>query len=507
MDHINMLNIRIIALFLLAPTIMLTGCASDRIASDEGSSDTNTPTASSISATQLMPSVSKSGTTHKPKEQTSTPFSDTPSSQTAKSLTTAAVKPHPADEKNQFHIASFFAFGGSGDRVMYDKVVRQTREASFTTIEITNIDTSDPSLEGPAPDAVRRVIRTALDACRNHDMMAIIADPYLGGAAELSRNIEKKHVRQALDAYSGYKDILLGYLLWDEPLMEQFPIIDQRIKWIREYDKDVRLFVNLLPSYNMHYTWKNGKFDNYLDAFIKTVNPEMLSVDYYVFGHDTDCNPDVLSASQELWRDMGYFRKRALETGKPFEFYIQGVGDFSASKNIGNMTAERISFQMYAALAYGVKRVSYFTSYGLVLDSRGNKTKMYDSVKAINEEALAVGRFLYDKTPMNIYHSGVGKLSKVRNNFYLDNLEKSSLLSEVPADCIVSVFKGKDGRKYIMVANKSYKYPASGRLVLKKKNKVSRFRAENSSFERISGSSTSISITIPAGGYSILQIG
>ena len=114
---------------------------------------------------------------------------------------------------------------------------------------------------------------------------------------------------------------------------------------MREIDPDVRLYLNLLPSYNDTYTWKKNAFQEYVSTFTFDVDPEMLSVDYYVFGDRTDCNPNVLSADQGLWRDMGLFRMLALETGKPFEFYIQGVGDFSASKDIGNMTAERIAFQ------------------------------------------------------------------------------------------------------------------------------------------------------------------
>ena len=47
-----------------------------------------------------------------------------------------------------------------------------------------------------------------------------------------------------------YEDVLLGYILWDEPKIPQFSLIKQRIGWVREIDPDVRLYLNLLPSYN-----------------------------------------------------------------------------------------------------------------------------------------------------------------------------------------------------------------------------------------------------------------
>lgn len=431
------------------------------------------------------------------------PDVSTEPSETA-ALSTNEVQ-HPAQRWDQFHISTYFAFGGSGDRVMYDKVIRQTKEAFFTTIEITNVDTADPSLEGPAADGVRKVIRTALDVCRQYELAAIVADPYLGGGGEYSRDIGKMHVQQTLDAYKDYEDILLGYILWDEPKIAQFSRIRERIGWVREFNPDMRLYLNLLPSYG-DYTWADGQYRNYVDTFIRNTDPEMLSVDYYVFGHNTDCNPNVLSADQGLWRDMGLFRMLAQETGKPFEFYIQGVGDFSASKDIGNMTAERIAFQMYAALAYGVKRVSYFTSYGLLLDANGDKTHMYDSVKAINEEAIQVGRFLYDKTSVALYHSGAGQLQKVRDQMYLDNLAESDLLSAIPSETIVSVFEDEAGGRYLMVANKDYNNAAAGRLVFKKAVSLRRYQALEDSLAASTGALTELAVEIPAGGYLLYRV-
>lgn len=407
---------------------------------------------------------------------------------------------------DQFHIYSYFAFGGSGDRVMYDKVIRQTKAAYFTGIEITNVDTADPSPDSAAVNGVRTVIRTALDVCRDYGMAAIVADPYLGGGGTGGREIEERHVKQTLDAYADYNDVIAGYLLWDEPQIEQFSTIRQRIGWIRKYDESVRLYMNLLPSYGK-YTWKDFAYRDYVDTFIRNAGPEMLSVDYYVFGHQTDCNQNVLSVDQGLWRDMGLFRKRAAETGKPFEFYIQGVGDFSANKAIGNMTPERIAFQMYAALTYGVKRVSYFTSYGLLLDANGDPTKYYEEVQAINKEALAVGQFLYDKESVALYHSGVGAMSKVQDIMYLDSLADSDLLTEIPTESIVSVFEGTSGDRYVMVANKRYDWKATGKLSFKEPVTLRLFDASTGQMGEPIVNTTAVTVDIPAGGYLLYQIG
>ncbi len=467
---------------------LLTGCGAS-LSSDGGKNEVRGAPSSEVSSSSAAADA---------------PDVSTEPSETVASSTNEVQQ--PAQRWDQFHISTNFAFGGSGNRAMYDKVIRQTKEAYFTTIEITNVDVADPSPEGPAADGVRAVIRTALDVCRQYDMSAIVADPYLGGAIDYYREIGKTHVQQTLNAYQDYEDVLLGYILWDEPKIPQFSLIKQRIGWVREIDPDVRLYLNLLPSYNDTYTWKKNAFQEYVSTFTFDVDPEMLSVDYYVFGDRTDCNPNVLSADQGLWRDMGLFRMLALETGKPFEFYIQGVGDFSASKDIGNMTAERIAFQMYAALAYGVKRVSYFTSYGLLLDANGDKTHMYDSVKAINEEALQVGRFLYDKTSVALYHSGAGQLQKVQDQMYLDNLAESDLLSAIPSETIVSVFEDEAGGRYLMVANKDYNNAAVGRLVFKKAVSLRRYQALEDSLAASTGALTELAVEIPAGGYLLYRV-
>ena len=416
-----------------------------------------------------------------------------------------------ADWNNRFNISTGFAMGGSGNRAMYDKIVSQTKDAYFTTIEITSVDTAAPDPDGAAKEGVRQVIKTALDACRKYQIGAYVSDPYMCGGGATYRNIDERHVKEALDAYKDYSDVIQAYILWDEPFKEQFPIIKQRMDWIRKYDANTRLFLNLFPSYGQYgwsnTTWDSDSYTGYVDDFVSQVNPDMLSLDYYVFGNKTDCNADVLSGSQMLWRDLGYYRMKSLEANKPLEFYIQGAGDFSdVFDRIGKMSIERISFQMWTALAYGVKRISYWTSYGVLLDGNGDKTRLYDPIKNLNKEALTVGQFLYDKTPDKIYHSGAGNLELVRKSYNIDNLAESTLLSEIPSESIVSTFKDASGGQYIMIANKDYSYPTEGRLVFKSAKRLSKFNAAANRLEAPSMAVNSLEMKIPAGGYALYKI-
>ena len=508
---------------LVMVSMVISGCnngvvpASSTVSTDSTASIFSTGSkGTSSQTTQTNPTTSTGGTA----DSNNTTATHTTTSTTVPTGTTSTTGKEPydydrpvasSDWNKRFNISTGFAMGGGGNRSMYDKIVSQTKAANFTTIEITAINVADPDPDGPGKAGVRNVIRTALDACRQYNIGAYVADPYLGGWGNEGRVIEERHIVEALEAYKDYEDIIQAYFLWDEPFKEQFPEVKKRYDWIRKYNKNVRLFTNLFPSYGV-YGWGNtewGKesYTGYVDGFVETVKPDMLSVDYYAFGVDGANQPDVLSSTQMLWRDMGYFRKKALENNIPFEFYLQCAGNmFDTFDRTGNMTIEKISFQMWNALAYGAKRISYWTSYGVLLDGNGDKMALYEPIKALNKEALAVGEFLYNKTPDKIYHSGVGNLARVREGYYIDDIAQSPLISEIPTESVVATFKNAKGDQYIMIANKDYEYPTEGQLVFRSPKQLSKFNAAANRLEAPSRAVTSLEMKIPAGGYALYRI-
>lgn len=519
--------------FLAAAAMLASGCnsgrppASSTDASTAGTTTSTSPTPGSTTGEGTTSSASVDADAPTTTVQAQTNARTTASSSTASRSTAETARkttvpsglasydygrtPVSSDWNQRFNISTGFAFGGGGNKEMYEKVIGQTKAANFTTIEINGINITDPDPDGPGKAEVRRVIRVALEACRKYHIGAYVQDPYLGGFGNESRAIEERHVKEALDAYRDYTDVIQAYFLWDEPFKEQFPLIKQRYDWVRKYDKNIRLFVNLFPSYGQYgwtnTEWEEDSYTSYVDEFIETAKPDMLSVDYYAFGTSGSNQPDLLAGTEMLWRDMGYFRKKAMENQVPFEFYIQCAGKmFDDFDRIGNMDIHKISVQMWAALAYGVKRVSYWTSYGVLLDGNGNKTSLYEPIKSLNREALTVGQFLFDKTTVSLYHSGVGNLAAVRDRYYIDDLANSRLLSEIPSETIVSVFKDASGGEYIMIANKDYTFSAEGRLVFKSPKKLARFNAAANRLEEPTKAVHSIEIAIPAGGYALYKI-
>ena len=509
---------RVMICMIAAALVLASGCrhggGTSSGVSSGGVSSKAPGGSSEPSADSKIPENTESAETSRPEEENNGSTESVSSKIRENSLSDPASYEYgrsevSSDWNKRFNISTGFAI--TGDRAMCEKIVSQTKDAFFTTIEITSIDIADPDPDGPGKEGVRNVLRTALDVCRKYKIGAYLSDPYLGGWGDGGRNINESHVAETMEAYKDYEDIIQAYVLWDEPFVESFPEVRKRYDWVRKYNKNVRLFMNLFPSYGVYgwgnTAWASQSYTEYVDSFISQVRPDMLSLDYYAFDSQGENNPDVLSSSQGLWRDMGYFRKKALETNLPFEFYIQAAGRmFDPFERVGKMTSEKISFQMWASLAYGVTRVSYWTSYGVLLDGNGDKTPLYNAIQSINKEGMTVGQFLYDKKSENIYHSGVGNLALVRGNYFIDDLSKSTLLSEIPTESIVSVFSDKAGGKYIMIANKDYAYPTEGRLVFRTPQKLSKFNAAANRLETPSKVLSSIEMKIPAGGYALYKI-
>lgn len=406
--------------------------------------------------------------------------------------------------KDEFYIASQHVvqhmnklLADSVVKANYQQAVSLTKAAGFNMIEINGIRLDDePALEGVPVDMVRHIIGEAITACDNNGVKALVTDPYMGGFWDQYRSgITATHIKAGVDYYNQFSKAMLGYNVWDEPFAGQNSIMSQRLAWIKKYDATSTMFINLLPSYGP-YTWENGLFPEYVNNYNTAVNPSILAEDYYVFGSNTDCNPVITGDNVGLWRDMGFFRKLSNETGKPFWFYIQGVGD-TDNRLVGNMTIERIRFQTYFALAYGVKNIDYYTSYGLLMDADNNLKSMYTPVKNLNTELMVVGQFLFNKQNEAIYHANANSTQIA--NYYLDNLADSSLIQSIPSNTIAAVFHDSAGKKYILVTNKTYNSAVSGNVVLKSSKKISVLNTVTGALDLVTISGTEFSVHLDAG--------
>ena len=416
----------------------------------------------------------------------------TSSESTAKQDKTEVGFPQGAKWKpTEFVISTLVGIPGGGNEAQNDRSVKYHKEAYFNNIELCDFSND--------------AMKLALETCQKYDVSAMPFDPVFR-----DKFASEEDIKERLKFYAPFADTIRGFFIYDEPKYKSdiFEKIKENADWVRKYAPTKLMFINLLPSYG-EYTWssdtgnwQDSKYARYTDDFFKATDPDVLSLDYYIFFSSEVCEADLVV--NNLWRDIGYFRMKSIESGKPFWCYIQSLGEFVHNKAIGNMTAERIALQVNSIVAYGAKGVSYYNSLCSLIDQRAYKTVLFEDIKSINQKAMTFGNFLLDKKYDKLYHTSV--LSKIEKHYFTDSLEQSELISLLPENVLVSTFKDDSARTYLMVVNRDYTYPMDGDIVLKGKKKVGVLDPESGEQKVISGATDRIQLSLKAGDAALYII-
>ncbi len=369
-------------------------------------------------------------------------------------------------QQKQFYISTFKALPHSTGASLEDfrRILRANREAGLNLIENAIMSREEGLL--------------AAEACEQEGMSFLIQnitpDKGFSGMGTNCPPVTETLVEELL-AEQKDRRYLEGYFLWDEMSAEDFPRCRELCDRFRRQAPDKLAYTLILPSYGAYWwdapggDWQNSGYAQYVREYVRIVEPDVVSFDYYAFdmhGHEAT---DLRNCP--LWRDMGLLRQEALKADRPFWFYFQ-------STDMGKgyiFTNEMRAVQMYAALAYGVKALSYFGSMSCICDGAGNVSPELPAVRELNCRVQNLGNFLFDKKSVALYHYGID--ADNRPLYYLDDETASPWIAAAPDNGIVGVFEGDNGRRYLLVVNKDYRNPLCGTLALKGARAVGKFDA------------------------------
>lgn len=420
---------------------------------------------------------------------------------TAKPTTATTTKPKPVDPTNgyvqsQFFISTFKAMPHSAGSTLeeYVKIVQLHKEAGINLIENAIMSRSEGLL--------------AMKACEQVGVkflaQNITADKGYSGMGSNCPAFTEDTIKFVVDELKDYK-YLEGYYTWDEVDKPNFEKCRTLNNLFKKYDRSSIVFSIVLPSYGQYKwqtpdgNWENSYYAQYVNEYVDMVDPDVICFDYYPFQQHGGARTDLLNCA--IWKDMGLMRKKSMETGKPFWFYFQAY-------NMGGnytFTEEMRAVQMYAALAYGVKCLSYFTSLDVVCDNKGVKKDTFDEVKEINRKVQNLGDYLFEKETENLYHFGIKKANQVL--FNLDKVEDSALIADAPSGSIVGVFGDGTAKKYVLVVNKDYNKAMTGELKLRAAKKVQLYNHDTDKTAAVSASADTVALNIPAGDCALYVIG
>lgn len=186
----------------------------------------------------------------------------------------------------------------------------------------------------------------ALDVAARHGLRMWIDDPRF--SAEQSQYPDWEAPLAAAVADYRQHPALDGYFVHDEPTADQFESVAKVVDRLRAADPAHLAYVNLLPDYVLPKGLKADSYADYVERFATGVRPELLSYDYYPFGKKQQ--------RSSFFTNLATMRDVAQRHRVPFMLIVQVMphGPYR------NPTEAEISWQVFHALAFGARGISYF---------------------------------------------------------------------------------------------------------------------------------------------------
>ena len=237
-----------------------------------------------------------------------------------------------------------------------------------------------------------------------------------------------------------------GYYIMDEPLStDKFPELAKTIKDFRKADPEHVSYINMIP--------RRGKW---LEEYIESVKPELLSYDYYQWWW---------GMSGSLWGEhsghyaiLEQFRKTALDADIPLICWVEsnanpevewGGGDGKPPAD----NEQKLRLSVYTALAYGIKGIQWFTANMMFDKDPLRLNHCGKGIAAINAELKHLGPVLVKLKSTDVFHTKPvpkGCKEPHQDNWVHIDGEPAG------AGLVMGLFEDKEKKDYIMVCNRSH---------------------------------------------------
>jgi len=257
-----------------------------------------------------------------------------------------------------------------------------------------------------------------------------------------------------------------GIFITDEPEVDKYPYL-RAMK--DEFDKLYNnmyngFYVNLLPTYANDVTQLGAPYPEYIDRFIKEVDPDHVCFDHYPFQRRL-----VKEGSEERydWTRTDYFYNDQIvadacdKAGKEMWTFIQ-ISNFC--KRPKDLELDDIRFQFYTHLAYGTKAFVHFYWWSWpgyypgeyetavnkqIVGPHGEKGERYYACQQIHSEIDALGDEYLEYKRKESYVSWNNE-----DEVYFKNVTvKPAKEFKSTAPILVGEFEKENGKKAWVVVN------------------------------------------------------
>jgi len=237
-----------------------------------------------------------------------------------------------------------------------------------------------------------------------HGLRALLTNPLLTPAT-----LDDMAQRAKLDALIKRvrtNPALYAYFIVDEPSAAQFPVLGRLVSYLRERDPAHLAYINLFPTYasNKQLGTKGDKlaaYQEHLREYLEIVQPALISYDHYQFTTNGD--------TADYFLNLALIRRSAIEAHLPFLNIVQAS---SWSPSIRVPDSDEVRYLVYTTLAYGAQGISYYiyccpNHRGGIANADGSPTKLYEPLKQMNREFVAIATALKGLDSLAVYHAGM----------------------------------------------------------------------------------------------------
>ena len=236
-------------------------------------------------------------------------------------------------------------------------------------------------------------VKKALQLCQDNDLVYMVRDSRIGVLSEETELLLK--AIGELASYSSYG----GALVSDEPGANRFQNLVPGRKAFRTHYSKYLYYANLFPNYATGEQLSGvpgGELDypTYVENYLKTVQPQVLSFDYYGMTRDF---PNV---GGDYFGQLYLCSNLAEKYRVPFWPFIQACY-YGGATRLPNEVDLR--WQVGSNLVYGAKGIQYFNYMtpaetsgwiGNFVDKEGRKTSLYPVFQKINAQIASMDEVL-----------------------------------------------------------------------------------------------------------------
>lgn len=286
----------------------------------------------------------------------------------------------------------------------------------------------------------------ALDTCQAAGLKAIVSDARTSGYDWLAVNPEDatKRVTELVTQVRNHPAVF-GYYLRDEPPATYFPGLALVSDIIRKEHPGAWPYINLFPNYATPDQLAAPTYDEYVEKFIATCKPPILSYDHYSIFEG-----GVFRAN-EYFQNLESVRRAGLKHDLPFWQIVLSLG----ALNFREPSAADLRFQAYTSLAYGARGLTYFCYItphvgnfrNGPIDQFGNETPTWQAMQNVNLQVGKLGPTLLKLKSDAVYHFGSVPAG-------CTGPDEKSLVKEIGGQMLVGDFTHADGTRYVMIVNK-----------------------------------------------------